>query len=31
MTPRIGYVAHGLYKTFYEDIFSNIRMWLDTH
>jgi phosphoglycerate dehydrogenase-like enzyme len=30
-TPRIGYVSHGLYKTFYEDTVSNIRKWLDTH
>jgi phosphoglycerate dehydrogenase-like enzyme len=29
-TPHIGYVAHGLYKTFYEDTVSNIRMWLDS-
>jgi phosphoglycerate dehydrogenase-like enzyme len=30
-TPHIGYVSHGLYKTFYEDTVSNIRNWLDTH
>jgi phosphoglycerate dehydrogenase-like enzyme len=30
-TPHIGYVSHGLYKTFYEDTVSNIRQWLDTH
>ncbi len=29
-TPHIGYVSHGLYKTFYEDVVSNIRKWLDT-
>src|SRR6202166_3133736 len=29
-TPHIGYVSHGLYKTFYEDTLSNIRRWLDT-
>jgi phosphoglycerate dehydrogenase-like enzyme len=29
-TPHIGYVSHGLYKTFYEDTVSNIRNWLDT-
>jgi phosphoglycerate dehydrogenase-like enzyme len=29
-TPHIGYVSHGLYKTFYEDTVSNIRIWLDT-
>src|SRR5882757_4632889 len=29
-TPHIGYVSHGLYKTFYEDTVSNIRDWLDT-
>ena len=29
-TPHIGYVAHGLYRTFYEDSVSNIRNWLDT-
>jgi phosphoglycerate dehydrogenase-like enzyme len=29
-TPHIGYVSHGLYKTFYEDTVSNIRQWLDT-
>ena len=28
-TPHIGYVSHGLYKTFYEDTVSNIRKWLD--
>src|ERR1700732_4136531 len=30
-TPHIGYVSHGLYKTFYEDTVANIRKWLDTH
>jgi phosphoglycerate dehydrogenase-like enzyme len=30
-TPHLGYVSHGLYKTFYEDTVSNIRKWLDTH
>src|ERR1700688_2907938 len=30
-TPHIGYVSHGLYKTFYEDTVSNIRKWLDPH
>jgi phosphoglycerate dehydrogenase-like enzyme len=30
-TPHIGYVSHGLYKTFYEDTVSNIQKWLDTH
>jgi phosphoglycerate dehydrogenase-like enzyme len=30
-TPHIGYVSHGLYKTFYEDTVSNIRKWLGTH
>src|SRR3984957_13435383 len=30
-TPHIGYVAKGLYKTFYEDTIANIRKWLDTH
>jgi len=29
-TPHIGYVSHGLYKTFYEDTVSNVRNWLDT-
>jgi phosphoglycerate dehydrogenase-like enzyme len=29
-TPHIGYVSDGLYKTFYEDVVSNIRKWLDT-
>jgi phosphoglycerate dehydrogenase-like enzyme len=29
-TPHIGYVSHGLYKTFYEDTVSNIRKWLET-
>ncbi len=29
-TPHIGYVSHGLYKTFYEDTVSNVRKWLDT-
>ena len=28
-TPHIGYVAQGLYRTFYEDSVSNIRKWLD--
>src|ERR1700687_4874211 len=27
-TPHIGYVSDGLYKTFYEDTVSSIRMWL---
>ena len=30
-TPHLGYVSHGLYKTFFEDTVSNIRKWLDTH
>jgi phosphoglycerate dehydrogenase-like enzyme len=30
-TPHIGYISHGLCKTFYEDTVSNIRRWLDTH
>lgn len=30
-TPHLGYVSHGLYKTFYEDTVSNIRKWIDTH
>src|SRR6202049_847099 len=30
-TPHIGYVSHGLYKTFYEDTVLNIRKWLDSH
>jgi phosphoglycerate dehydrogenase-like enzyme len=29
-TPHIGYVAQGLYRTFYEDSVSNIRKWLHT-
>jgi phosphoglycerate dehydrogenase-like enzyme len=29
-TPHVGYVSDGLYKTFYEDVVSNIRKWLDT-
>ena len=29
-TPHIGYVSHGLYRTFYEDTVANIRAWLDT-
>ena len=29
-TPHIGYVSHSLYKTFYGDVVSNIRKWLDT-
>jgi phosphoglycerate dehydrogenase-like enzyme len=29
-TPHIGYVSHGLYKTFYEDTVANIRKWLAT-
>jgi len=28
-TPHLGYVSHGLYKTFYGDTVSNIRQWLD--
>jgi NAD(P)-dependent dehydrogenase (short-subunit alcohol dehydrogenase family) len=30
-TPHLGYVSHGLYKTFYEDTVSNIRKWIDSH
>jgi len=30
-TPHLGYVSHGLYKTFYEDTVSNIRKWIDNH
>ena len=30
-TPHIGYVSHGLYKTFFEDTVSNIRKWLENH
>jgi phosphoglycerate dehydrogenase-like enzyme len=30
-TPHIGYVSHGLYKTFYEDTVSNILKRLGTH
>ena len=30
-TPHLGYVADGLYKTFYEDTVANIRKWLDAH
>lgn len=30
VTPHIGYVSQGLYRTFYEDSVSNIRKWLDT-
>src|SRR3984885_7788480 len=30
-TPHIGYVAKGLYETFYADTVSNIRKWLETH
>ena len=29
-TPHIGYVSHGLYRTFFEDTVANIRAWLDT-
>ena len=29
-TPHIGYVAQGLYRTFYEDSVSNILKWLDS-
>jgi phosphoglycerate dehydrogenase-like enzyme len=29
-TPHIGYVAQGLYRTFYEDSVSNIRKWLES-
>jgi phosphoglycerate dehydrogenase-like enzyme len=29
-TPHIGYVSQGHYKTFYEDIVSNIQKRLDT-
>jgi phosphoglycerate dehydrogenase-like enzyme len=28
-TPHIGYVSQGLYRTFYADVVSNIRKWLD--
>ena len=30
-TPHLGYVSHGLYKTFYEDTVVNIRKWFDSH
>jgi len=30
-TPHLGYVSHGLYKTFYEDTVSNIRKWIESH
>jgi hypothetical protein len=30
-TPHLGYVSHGLYKTFYEDTVSNIQKWIDSH
>lgn len=29
-TPHIGYVARGLYETFYGDTVRNIEKWLDT-
>jgi phosphoglycerate dehydrogenase-like enzyme len=29
-TPHIGYVARGLYETFYGDTVKNIAKWLDT-
>src|SRR3989442_307091 len=29
-TPHIGYVAQGLYRTFYVDSVTNIGKWLDT-
>jgi phosphoglycerate dehydrogenase-like enzyme len=29
-TPHIDYVSQGLYKTFHEDIVSNIQKRLDT-
>jgi phosphoglycerate dehydrogenase-like enzyme len=28
-TPHIGYVAEDLYRTFYEDVVTNIAAWLD--
>jgi len=28
-TPHIGYVADGLYRTFYEDVVKSITSWLD--
>jgi phosphoglycerate dehydrogenase-like enzyme len=28
-TPHIGYVAEGLYRTFYGDTVANISAWLD--
>ena len=28
-TPHVGYVARGLYKTFYGDTVKNIAKWLD--
>jgi phosphoglycerate dehydrogenase-like enzyme len=30
-TPHVAYGTQGLYKTFFEDTFSNIRKWVDTH
>jgi len=30
VTPHIGYVSEGLYKTFYEDTVANIQKWFDT-
>jgi phosphoglycerate dehydrogenase-like enzyme len=29
-TPHVGYVARGLYETFYGDTVNNIAKWLDT-
>jgi phosphoglycerate dehydrogenase-like enzyme len=29
-TPHVGYVARGLYETFYGDTVKNIAKWLDT-
>jgi phosphoglycerate dehydrogenase-like enzyme len=29
-TPHIGYVARGLYTTFYRDTVANILAWLDS-
>lgn len=29
-TPHVGYVARGLYETFYGDTVKNIEKWLDT-
>ena len=30
-TPHIGYVAEGLYRTFYGDAAASIAAWLDTN